>query len=81
MDRSEIRFGCMERATALAVRFGKGDVTALAQMFYLFAGEDPRKLRALDIALTGANYRMDAQKYVEFAAEVMEFVDQKDTGS
>ena len=60
------------------MRCGKGDIKTSAETFYGFAGEDPRKLRALDIALTRANHRMDAQKYVELAGEVMEFVNRAD---
>ena len=78
MDRSEIRLGCIERATALRVRFGKGDVQAFAEMFFEFVEEDPRRLRALDIALTRADYRLNVQKYVERAGEVMAFVNLAD---
>ncbi len=78
LDREEIRFGCIERATALYVRCGKGDVQAFAELFFEFVGEDPRRLRALDIALTRADYRLNAQKHVELAGEVMKFVNLAD---
>ncbi|MCH7643401.1 MAG: hypothetical protein IH974_01075 [Myxococcales bacterium] len=79
MDRAEFRFGCIERATALSVRCGKGDIKAFAETFYRFVGDDPQKLRALDIALTRANHRGAADWYVKFAAVIMEFVNRKDT--
>ena len=78
MERVEIRFGCIERATALSVRSGKGDVKALAETFYRFVGEDPQKLRALDVALTQVNYRGAAKRYVELAVEILEFVNRAD---
>jgi len=78
MDRAEIRFGCIEKATALVARFNKGDAMAFAETFYRFVGDDPQKLRALDIALTRANHRGTADWYVKFAAEVMEFVNRKE---
>ena len=78
MDRVEYRFLCIERATALSVRSGKGDAIAFAERFYEFVGDDPQKLRALDIALTRANHRGAADWYVKFAAGIMEFVNLAD---
>ena len=79
MEREEIRFGCIERAMALRVRFGKANAKAFAETFYRFVGEDPRKLRALDLALTAANQRGTAERYVEVAAGIMEFVNRVET--
>ena len=78
MEREEIRFGCIERAMALTVRFGKGDAMVLAETFYRFVGEDPNKLQALEVALTAADRKGTAARYVELAAEVMEFVNRRD---
>ena len=78
MDRAEARFDCIARATALSVRCGKGDIKAFAETFYRFVGDDPQKLRALDLALTRPHHRRTSDWYVEFAAEIVAFANQKE---
>ena len=78
MDCAEARFDCIARATALVVRCGKGDIKAFAETFYRFVGDDPQRLRALDLALTRPHHRRTAAWYAEFAAEIVAFVNRAD---
>ena len=70
------RFGCIERAFALVHRFESNiDMWDAAQLFANFVGNDPSKLRALDVALMSDRGRIDG--YLEDAAVVLDFVDKK----
>ena len=49
------------------------EAAGAAEWFFGFVGENPEKLRALDLALADASRRTSAKGLVEVAASVMAF--------